>query len=80
MGTRGKMYLCVWERESERDSEGQRDRTQILWLALALTQRDTHTHSKIPITFPWLSPLEQSSLCGCCSSLSGLFGSRSGGH
>ena len=46
------------------------------------TRSPTHKHTllKIQITFSQLSPLEQSSLCGCCSSLSGLFGSLSGGH
>lgn len=43
------------------------------------THRDRNKKKKLT-TFSLLSPLEQSCFCGCCSSLLGLFGSRSRGH
>lgn len=78
MGIRETECVCVGrtEREGKREwSPWVKD--QNLWL-----QRDmlTDTHSKILITLSPLNPLEQPCLCGCCSSLLGLFGSRSGGH
>jgi len=94
MGTRERMCVCVYGREKEQETEGKigvRVEGPKFVVAVSThkethttqTHTDTHTHRvrvKIPITFSQLSPLEQLRLCGRCSSLSGLFGSHSGGH
>lgn len=71
----GNVCVCVGERGPAQRVEGPK------FVVADSTHTDTKTHTvKIPITFSQLSPLEQLCLCGCCSSLSGLFGSCSVGH
>lgn len=51
------------------------------FVAAVSFQTKTYTNpKKVLIAFSRLGPLEQSCLCGYCSSLSAFIGSRSGGH